>query len=202
MRWNGLITIASWSESPHIRRLRPKFASGANWRAREHIRYIQPIGFAKSANTGLFLRVSDNGPSKPGVPRSSRALRLAQGALSLSKGGGRAIRLACPEHIVAVLAHGEPISARFSECRPGLQPGRGRMRALRRPVAMYQLKYFDRNQATFRMNVGRGFLGLSLSKADPAEPSHRSPFASNVPLADGIVMANGRGHAVGSTVRA
>jgi hypothetical protein len=30
-------------------------------------------------------------------------------ALSLSKGGGRAIRLACREHIVAALAHGEPI---------------------------------------------------------------------------------------------
>ena len=73
---------------------------------------------------------------------------------------------------------------------------------MRRPVATCQLKYFERNQATFRMDVGRIFLGLSSSKADPADPSHRSPFASNVPLADGIVMADGRGHVVDSTVRA
>ena len=42
------------------------------------------------------------------------------------------------------------------------------------------------------MDIGWVFPGLSLSKADPADRSHRSPFASNVPLADGIVMVDGR----------
>jgi DNA-binding XRE family transcriptional regulator len=51
------------------------------------------------------------------------------------------------------------------------------------------------------MGVGRVFPRLSLSKADPVDPSHRSPFASNVSLADGIVMVHGRGHVVDSTLR-
>jgi len=48
-------------------------------------------------------------------------------------------------------------SATFLSWRPGLETRRRRRCALRRPVATCQLKYFERNQATFSMDVGRVF---------------------------------------------
>jgi hypothetical protein len=65
---------------------------------------------------------------------------------------------------------------------------------LRRPVATYQLKHFERNQATFPIDVDAGSFRLRAkrygetstkleerSRAGAAESSHRSPFASHVP---------------------
>jgi len=141
------------------------------------------------------LSVRDDGPSKPGVPRSSRAIRLAcpsahrcsarswraiviRPALSLSKGGRASLRKASACYLPRLA------SARLRQSPPSCawSPGSFRLRAKRYGETSTKLE--------------------ERSRADPADRSHRSPFASNVPGTDGIVMADGRGRAVGSTVRA
>src|SRR5580704_7497187 len=60
--------IAFWSESPQVRRFRPKFASDTSWRASKYKRLGITDQPCRIREYWPVLKGSDHGPSKPRVP--------------------------------------------------------------------------------------------------------------------------------------
>jgi len=74
------------------------------------------MGYRKSANMGLFWRVLDDGPSKPGVPRSSRGGRAIFGQISRKR--GFALRNLATFPIVRTTGRNLPTEILLAVCGP------------------------------------------------------------------------------------
>ena len=172
--------IAFRSISAPVRRFRSTFASTTNWRAREHNRCIKPIGFAESAITGLFLRVSDNRPSKPGVQpshrfdpvHSSRCFGLTG---PRSSRGGRAIRLRSasgPSHSSAELRRNGSSKPRRSSLVCSWNEGG---RARHSPsLGVRSVSFLSRATAQWLIEAAPKFIGLFVERRRAGAPAFAS----------------------------